>query len=137
MTILPLMEHFAEIDAKDIPDLVPILSVAAHKSGAKFTNIRRLRLKESDRVATVIQLLSALGVRAESDENTLTVYPGSFSGGIVDAANDHRIAMSAAIAATIASGPVTIKGAECVAKSYPAFWEDYRKLGGSYEQHIR
>ena len=53
------------------------------------------------------------------------------TGGIVDAMNDHRIAMSAAIAATSATGPVTIKGAECVKKSYPKFWDEYSRLGGN------
>jgi len=111
--------------------------VAAAKQGAVFTHIQRLRIKESDRVASVIAMLDALGIRAEASESTLTVYPGQIRGGIVDSANDHRIAMSAAIAATVASGPVTIRNAQCVTKSYPAFWEDYRKLGGNYEQYIR
>ena len=126
------------ISAADIPDLVPILSVAAAaQHGAVFTDIRRLRMKESDRVASVIAMLTSLGGRAEADENTLTVYPASFTGGIVDSCNDHRIAMSAAIAATVCTGPVTILGAECVRKSYPSFWEEYRRLGGHYEQHVR
>lgn len=126
------------IPAGDIPDLVPILSVAAAtKQGCTFINIERLRLKESDRVASVIAMLGALGIRAETTQSTLTVYPGKFHGGVVDAVNDHRIAMSAAIAATIADGPVTILGAQCVSKSYPAFWEEYGRLGGNYEQYIR
>ena len=126
------------ISAADIPDLVPILSVAAAaQHGAIFTDIRRLRMKESDRVASVIAMLTSLGGRAEADENSLTVYPASFTGGIVDSCNDHRIAMSAAIAATVCTGPVTILGAECVRKSYPSFWEEYRRLGGLYEQHVR
>lgn len=126
------------IGAADIPDLVPILSVVAGANkGAVFSDIQRLRLKESDRVESVIAMLNALGVRAEATESTLTVYPGQFCGGTVDAVNDHRIAMSAAIAATIADGPVTITGAQCVAKSYPAFWDEYRRLGGYYEQYIR
>lgn len=136
--LLPQLQANCTICAADIPDLVPVLAVtAAAKQGAVFTDIQRLRIKESDRVASVIAMLNALGISAEATESTLTVYPGSFHGGTVDAVNDHRIAMSAAIAATIADGPVTILGAECVAKSYPGFWEEYRKLGGNYEQHIR
>lgn len=135
--ILTQIESCPTIDASDIPDLVPILAVTAGaKSGATFTNIRRLRLKESDRVATVCAILNKLGAVTETTENTLTVFPARYHGCIVDAAGDHRIAMSAAIAATVASGPVTILGAQCVAKSYPNFWRDYEKLGGSYEQHI-
>lgn len=137
-SILNSMYEKVTVSAADIPDLVPILSVAAAaKSGAVFTNIQRLRLKESDRVASVISMLGALGIRAEATEDKLTIYPGQIKGGIVDAVNDHRIAMSAAIAATVAIGPVTILGAQCVAKSYPSFWDEYRKLGGKYEQYIR
>ena len=122
----------------DIPDLVPILSVvAAAKCGATFTSIRRLRLKESDRVASVMAMLSALGCKATATEDTLTVLPGKFAGGTVDACGDHRIAMSAAIAATVAQAPVTILGAECVSKSYPGFWEEFKRLGGQYELNIR
>ena len=127
-----------EVSAADIPDLVPILSVVfGANNGAKFTDIARLRLKESDRVASVCEMLRQLGVPATSTETTLTVSPGAYRSCTIDAVGDHRIAMSAAIAATIADGPVTILGADCVAKSYPTFWEEYRNLGGIYEQHIR
>ena len=86
---------------------------------------------------SVIEMLQNLGGRAEADETTLTVYGTGLRGGTVDAKNDHRIAMSAAIAATVCREPVTILGAECVSKSYPQFFEEYRKLGGSYEQYLR
>ncbi len=137
--ILPLLHSGApRVSAADIPDLVPILSVAAASNhGAVFTDIRRLRMKESDRVASVMAMLKSLGGRAEADDNTLTVFPSGFTGGVVDSFNDHRIAMSAAIAATVCTGPVTVLGAECVSKSYPGFWEEYRRLGGNYEQHVR
>ena len=119
------------ISAKDIPDLVPILAVFfSINGGAVFTDITRLRLKESDRVASVVNLLRALGIKAESTEDSLIVYDGQLSAGVVDAFNDHRIAMAAAIAATTANGPVTILGAECVSKSYPTFWNEYKRLGG-------
>ena len=129
---------YASISAADTPDLIPILSVvAAAKNGATFTEIQRLRIKESDRVAAIEEMLRALGIHTASTENTLTISPGCITGGTVDAHNDHRIAMSAAIAATTAEGPVTILGAQCVNKSYPSFWEVYSSLGGNYEQHIR
>lgn len=129
--LLPMLQEHCVIDASDIPDLVPILSVVAGANkGAVFTGIRRLRLKESDRVATVTAMLTALGGKAEADENTLTVYGTGYQGGVVDAAGDHRIAMSAAIAATVAKNPVTICGAQCTEKSYPGFWAEYQKLGG-------
>ena len=137
--LLPrLRDGFTSISAADIPDLVPILSVvAACHHGAVFTDIGRLRLKESDRVASVIAMLEALGGRAAASADTLTVYGAGLTGGTVDAVNDHRIAMSAAIAATVCREPVTILGAECVQKSYPKFWEEYARLGGNYEQYLR
>ena len=137
--LLPKLREKAQtIEAGDIPDLVPILSVAAACChGAEFTNIRRLRLKESDRVASVIAMISALGGKAEADENTLRIFGTGLTGGTVDSVNDHRIAMSAAIAATLCKEPVTILGAECVNKSYPKFFEEYRRLGGNYEQYLR
>ena len=126
------------VSAKDIPDLVPILSVvAAAKHGAVFTDIRRLRLKESDRVASTIAMIESLGGKAEADENTLKIYGTGLTGGTVDAVNDHRIAMAAAIAATVCTQDVTILGAECVKKSYPQFWAEYARLGGNYEQYLR
>ena len=136
--ILPALEENITVDASDIPDLVPILSVvAAAKKGAVFTNIRRLRLKESDRVATVMEMIRNLGGRAEATEDTLTVYGTGLIGGIVNSYNDHRIAMAAAIAATVCKEPVAVIGAEAVKKSYPKFWDEYVQLGGHYEQYLR
>ena len=133
-----LEKGMPSVSAADIPDLVPILAVcAATKQGAVFTDIRRLRLKESDRVASVIAMIKNLGGKAEADENTLTVYGTGLQGGTVDAVNDHRIAMASAIAATACKETVTILGAECVKKSYPAFWEEYARLGGNYELYLR
>lgn len=132
------LKSYCSLSAADIPDLVPIMAVVAgSKQGACFTDIGRLRLKESDRVETVSNMLSALGAEVSADENTLTVHPASYRNCVIDAAGDHRIAMAAAIAATVADGPVTILGAECVNKSYPGFWDAYKELGGNYEQHIR
>ena len=91
----------------------------------------RLRLKESDRLSTVHDMLSDLGGEVEEGADSLTVHGvPTLSGGIVDGANDHRIVMAAAIAATRCKGPVIIQGAEAVKKSYPAFWREYEALGG-------
>ena len=137
-SLLSALNAHCSIDASDIPDLVPVLAVvAARNKGAVFTNIRRLRLKESDRVATVIEMIQSLGGFAESTEDTLTVHGTGLTGGTVNSHNDHRIAMAAAIAATVCTGPVTILGAEAVNKSYPGFWKEYRNLGGNYEQYLR
>ena len=120
--------------AADIPDLIPVLSVvAAVNHGAVFTDIQRLRLKESDRVASIIAMLHNLGGMAQATDTTLQVFPTPLIGGKVDSCNDHRIAMSAAVAATVCKENVTILGAEAVNKSYPTFWAEYRRLGGKYE----
>ena len=136
--LLDCLSEHCHICATDIPDLVPILAVVAGTcEGAVFTDIARLRLKESDRVETTAAMLRQLGASIEITENTLKVFPAEYQGCIINAAGDHRIAMAAAIAVTVSTGPVTILGAECVAKSYPSFWEEYRRLGGKYEQYIR
>lgn len=135
---LEALKENCTISAADIPDLIPILAVAAAGSnGAVFTDIQRLRLKESDRVESIIAMLKALGGNAEADANTLTIYPAELTGGTVDSHNDHRIAMAAAIAATVCKNSVTILDAGAVNKSYPRFWKDYQDLGGNYEQYLR
>lgn len=126
-----LQQGILTVSAADIPDLVPVLAiVAAVLYGAEFTQIRRLRLKESDRVATTVGMINALGGHAEATDDTLTVFGTGLRGGTVDAVNDHRIAMAAAVASTACREPVRILGAECVQKSYPAFWDVFQRLGG-------
>ena len=133
--VVPICRQLPEgcptVSAADIPDLVPILSIVAGANhGAVFTDIQRLRIKESDRVASTAAMIEALGGKAEATEDTLTVHGTGFTGGTVDSRNDHRIAMAAAIAATVCREPVTVLGAEAVNKSYPRFWEEYSRLGG-------
>lgn len=125
-----------DIDVSGIPDLLPPLAVmAAVRSGTtRFVNAARLRMKESDRLSTVYAMLEALGGTCQEGPDSLSVTGGTLTGGTVDGANDHRIVMAAAIAATACAGPVTILGAECVKKSYPDFWEVYKNLGG--EVHV-
>ena len=123
----------AVIDAGDIPDLVPPLAaVAAVSPGeTRFVNAGRLRLKESDRLQSVCAMLNALGAEAEERPEELIVRGReALAGGTVDSCRDHRIAMSAAVAALACRAPVTVLNAEAVEKSYPAFWADYRRLGG-------
>lgn len=121
------------IDVKDIPDLVPILGVLAAVSTGKteFINAGRLRIKESDRIASVCNMLKSLGGDCAETKNGIIINGvRKLRGGTVDSVNDHRIAMSAAIAATVCEKSVTVLGAEAVNKSYPDFWKDYESLGG-------
>lgn len=135
---LRALESNAVIDATHTPDLVPILAITAGaKNGATFINCARLRLKETDRLVTTAAMINNLGGKAEIQGDTLIVEGTGYRGGTVDALNDHRIAMSAAIAATVCTEPVTILNAHEVKKSYPGFWEDYKKLGGNYELYLR
>ena len=130
-------EGEVELDLSGCPDLLPPLAVmaAGRRGTTRFTGAARLRLKESDRLDTVHDLLSALGCPSEEGPDSHLVYRGKpLAGGVVDGAGDHRIVMAAAIAATACQGPVTILGAGAVEKSYPAFWQDYKELGG--EVHV-
>lgn len=123
--------HGITLDAGPIPDLVPVVScLAALCDGdTRVENAARLRLKESDRLQTTAALLSALGGSVRELPDGLVISGRArLSGGTADACGDHRIAMSAAMAACGCEGPVTVLGSECVAKSYPAFWEDFASL---------
>ncbi len=123
--------HGCEIDGSQIPDLVPILSVAAAAAQGEtlIHNIGRLRLKESDRIETVTDMLLSLGcTEVTAGPDWLRIPGGGLTGGTVQSHNDHRIAMSAAIAATVCKNPVTIVGAEAVRKSYPGFFGDLDRL---------
>ncbi len=123
-------------DASDTPDLVPPLAVAcAFAQGvSRITGVGRLRLKESDRIKTVYLTLRRMGACVNATEDVIEVLgSGRLAGGEVDAAGDHRIAMMAAVAAAYCTGPTTIHAAECVSKSYPAFFDDFRLLGGIVE----
>ncbi len=127
------------IDASAIPDLVPVIStVAAGAEGETvITHAERLRIKESDRLATTTAMLKALGADIEETpdglkirgcgvcktESTRETGNAGINGGETESFNDHRIAMSAAVAAGICRNPVTVRGAECTDKSFPGFWE--------------
>ena len=126
------------IDVSQNPDLVPPLAaMGALMNGLlRIQNAARLRIKESDRLASVTQVLGALGADVTEGPDFLEIRGReTLSGGVtVDSFNDHRIAMMAAIAATRCEKPITVLGAECVAKSYPNFWDDYESLGGKIQK---
>ena len=130
--------HGIDIDASDIPDLVPILAVtAAYAEGTTtIRNIERLRIKESDRVAAIIEMIRGIGgsieeaadtaIKKEDGSSSYLKITGSpeLTGGTVSSHNDHRIAMAAAIASLRTSSPVTILDPLAVRKSYPDFYTD-------------
>jgi len=130
-TVSPGSLTAIDIDAAAIPDLVPVLSVvaAAAAGTTRIYNAQRLRLKESDRIETVCRMLRNLGADVEETEDGLLIHGGKpLQGGTVDSCNDHRIAMSAAIASILCEGEVTVLGAEAVEKSYPDFWRDFESM---------
>lgn len=121
------------LDCSDIPDLVPILTVLACFCSGKscITNVARLRIKESDRLEAISTCLNKLGGRVTAYADRLEIEGvDSLHGGIIDSYNDHRIAMSMAVAAVKCTSPLTILNAQCVEKSYPDFFKDYSDLGG-------
>ena len=131
------------VDAKDVPDLVLVISVvaAAAKGKTRIINAERLRIKESDRIKSVAEMLKQLEIKVEETDDGLEIEGMDlFENGpkkalekdiVINSFNDHRIAMSAAIASKLSQNAVTIEDAEAVNKSYPAFFEDYEKLGGN------
>ena len=121
-----------DADIRECPDLGPVLAVLAcyADGGTRITGARRLRYKESDRLASMRSELVSLGGKVEETEDGLILTgPINLRGGVVQAHNDHRIAMALSIAALCAKDEVTIQGAECVKKSYPGFFEDLRSIG--------
>ena len=132
VTVYPSVLSGVDIDASQIPDLVPILAVAASSARGRTViyNAGRLRIKESDRLRAVSHTLNSLGADVTETEDGLSIEGRErLSGGEVSAYGDHRIVMSAAVAALRCDSEVVIDGAEAVSKSYPAFFEDMAELG--------
>ncbi len=120
---------------RDTPDLLPVLAVVA--AGAhgltRFTHAARLRLKESDRLASVAALLLALGGEVRELPDALEVTGnGTLTGGHCDAANDHRLVMAATLASVLAREAITLTGAQAAEKSYPELLADFKHLGGDF-----
>jgi len=132
VTVSPSQLTGCTIDVGETPDLLPILAVlGAYTSGeTRLVNATRLRLKESDRLASVSAMLRALGGTVVELPDALVITGGMLAGGTADSCRDHRIAMSAAIASIRCKNHVIILGADAVNKSYPAFYQDFNQLGG-------
>ena len=122
---------------RDYYEVPPLAVMGALMEGTLYIkNARRLRLKESDRLATVAATLNALGAKVgeEADRLTIEGQPSLRGGVTVDCCNDHRIAMMAAVCSLRADAPIAITGAQCVSKSYPAFWRECARLGMRIEE---
>ncbi len=133
VTVSPSPLTAQTVDMTEIPDMLPALAVlAANAQGESvFTGAQRLRIKESDRLKTICDMINALGGQCRETEDGLVVTGRKLTGGNVNGSGDHRIVMAAATAATVCEGEVTIEGAQAVRKSYPAFFEDFAELGGA------
>ena len=122
------------IDGSQCPDIIPVLSVVAAlaQGTTKIIKAGRLRIKECDRLKAVASELTKLGAKIEEKEDGLIIEGvESLKGGVeVWSWKDHRIAMTLAIAATRCEEPIILKDYECISKSYPSFFDDYRRLGG-------
>ena len=123
------------IDMGDYPDLVPtVAAVAAYAEGkTEISNIGRLKFKESDRLNDTAAELGKLGVKVEVTDDSMSVHGGKPRGAEIEVHNDHRLAMSLAIAAIFAEGGSTINNAEAVSKSYPRFFANLAGLGAKIE----
>lgn len=125
-----------ELDATNVPDLVPVVAAMASKADGEtvIRGIRRLRYKESDRVAAISEAIGSMGGYVRSEEDVLAVSGGRGTRGTeIDPRNDHRIAMACAILGLASEGETVIRNAECVSKSYPSFFDDLRSIGGEVE----
>jgi len=121
--------HGIEMDMNEMPDLVPTLAVTAAFAQGKtvIQNIGHLRFKESDRIHALAVELSKMGIRIEEGEDRLEIEGGKPHGAEIETYNDHRMAMSFAIAGLVVPG-VKIKGERCVDKSFPEFWKVLQRL---------
>ena len=121
------------VPAHEVPGLVdevPVLAVAAAcaEGETRFCGVGELRVKESDRLATIASELGAMGARVAVDGDDLVVVGGRLRGADVDSHHDHRVAMACAVAALVADGPTTVSGWDAVDTSYPAFGRDLDRL---------
>lgn len=121
-----------DFDATDCPDLFPPLVALAGlcRGRTRISGAARLRHKESDRAAALLEEFAALGVRISLDRDRLEIEGGALRGGALDARNDHRIAMAGALAGLGSEEGVSVRGPDCVSKSYPGFFDDLVSLGG-------
>lgn len=135
VTVSPRKLYGISIDAKDIPDLVPVLAVvcACAEGESRICNVSRLREKESDRVLSVCNMINSLGGTANYTDDAVIIKGGGIPGGSVKTCGDHRIIMSAAVASCVCREQVVLDGFDAFSKSYLGFADDFLLCGGKYE----
>lgn len=137
VTVSPEKLSGIALDASDIPDLVPVITAVACRAAGetRIEHAERLRIKESDRIQSVCALLNAFGADYTEKPDGMIIRGGKpLHGATVSSCNDHRIAMTAAVMSLLTDSAITIEQAESVNKSYPSFYQDYRRLGGQEEE---
>lgn len=124
-------------DVSQCPDLAPAIAaaMAVAEGESRITGGRRLRDKESDRIAAIAACLNGLGADvAETEDGMIIRGKERLTGGAVDSCNDHRIAMMAAAVSPACVGPIVLSGYNAVRKSWPGFWDAFRQLGGVFDE---
>lgn len=125
--------HGKTIDVSQCPDLAPVIgaAMAVAKGDGQIIGGERLKIKESDRIKSVVDTICRLGGKAVATDDGMVIEGiRELSGGSVSCYNDHRIAMMVGALSTYCSDIISVDGHQCVAKSYPEFWNDFKKLGG-------
>lgn len=128
--------HGVEIDMNPIPDSLPALAVAAAyaQGDTHFINLAHVRVKETDRVAVMQEVLSACGGDVDITADSMTVHGGKpLTGASVDSHDDHRVAMAMSVCGLLADGEMKISNPECAAVSFPGFYEAMNKIGAGFE----
>ncbi|MDI6815344.1 MAG: 3-phosphoshikimate 1-carboxyvinyltransferase [Dehalococcoidales bacterium] len=123
-----------QADLSDCIDLLPTMAVlaAVADGGSEFVGIERARIKESDRVSAVREELAKMGIRVEEQRNRLTIIGSSPKGAVITPRDDHRVAMAFSIPGLLTEKTI-INSAECVAKTFPQFWDILKSLGSKVE----
>lgn len=125
-----------DFDGSQCPDIIPVLSLvcALSEGTSTISSLARLRIKECDRLTASVEVINQLGGSAQVQGDDMVIEGvKELQGGSVSSYNDHRMAMMEAIASTVCKNQILIDNKECVAKSYPNFWEDFRQLGGDFK----
>jgi 3-phosphoshikimate 1-carboxyvinyltransferase len=122
--------HPFEFDGKDTPDLVPYLAILAANCEGKSTihNVTRLNFKESRRLDLIMKNHSQLNINCDLKNDALEIWGGNIRGGIFQTGNDHRMAMAGALASLTSEKEIIIDNQDCVKKSYPNFWNDFKRV---------